>query len=76
MNSDLVLLGRTYLHLSGGFKYKTTSVVLNATGYEKIHDVVEMIEYEQLDAGVYPVGQVWVREKEDFLSNFKLLEDE
>jgi hypothetical protein len=70
-----VLLGRIYKHREGGLEYRTIQTILDATGYEAAGNVKESILYEQLISGKYPAGTKWVRDTEDFLNNFDLVEN-
>ena len=96
-NKNKVIVGSIYTH-EEGLRYRVESIdtfetiqsnkgdsdaVLNATGYEKNHevswvklipsDVVDattFVRYEQLDGASYPKGTYWVRELSDFISYF------
>lgn len=50
----------------GGGSYRIKSVELNATDYEETHKVDIVVVYEQLVAGSFPAGQIWVRSLNDF----------
>lgn len=52
-------------YVDGG-SYKVIEVQLNATGYEETHEVGIVVIYEQLVAGSFPAGQIWVRNVTDF----------
>lgn len=53
----------------GGGNYKIISLELNATSYEETHEAGIIVRYEQLSAGSFPKGQIWVRTVEDFKSS-------
>lgn len=75
MNEEELEVGKTYKHVEG-LRYKVDSFLLNATHYEKGQDPQEYVLYTQLDAGSFPEGTQWVREKGDFLENFILIEEQ
>ncbi len=57
--------GSTWAYFDGG-SYRILSIELNATGYEVTHQVGIVVVYEQLRAGHFSKGQIWVRALEDF----------
>lgn len=65
--------GAVYVHPEG-IKYRVDSVILDATSYESGQKPQPVVLYTQLDAGSYPVGTKWVREKQDFMNVFKIAE--
>lgn len=72
-----IVIGKKYRHkYEGGLVYKTQTFIINATGYEVAHTVTNMVVYEQLERGTYPIGTRWVREVGDFLNNFEIVENE
>ena len=60
--------GSVWTYFDGG-SYKIRSLELNATDYEETHCVGIVVVYEQLRAGDFPKGQIWVRSIDDFQSN-------
>lgn len=68
--------GNKYRHTEG-LTYRVDDIsVMNATHYEMGVEPIPYVLYTQLEPGSYPVGQQWVREKEDFTNNFTLVEAE
>lgn len=65
-----IKVGKIYRH-KHGLRYRVDSIEIHdVTGYESGKSPVEYVLYTQLEAGKYPAGKQWVREKQDFIGNF------
>lgn len=62
--------GSVWAYFDGG-NYRVISLELSATAYEETHDVGIVVVYEQLNQGIFPKGQIWVRTVEDFKSEIE-----
>ena len=74
MGDHNIKIGEIYLH-SAGLKYKVDKLIFDATNYEDTGELKEKVLYTQLEDGKEcPKGTQYVRETNDFLNNFKLID--
>lgn len=64
-----IIIGGIYRHPDKfGTEYRVTGKRLWVDREEETDQIVEAVDYEQTKAGVYPVGTLYSRSVQDFLS--------
>jgi hypothetical protein len=72
MPCEEVLENLVYIHDEGQLRYRVEELLLNLTGYERLHNLgSKAVVYSQLEDGeLFPEGTRYVRSEEDFKANF------